>query len=170
MTRLRSSLTQIALLRRDASILPASWASVVLFAFGYAATDFFVAWLNDANAIFARISVDLALALAFMWLMLALTKRTHRFPQTAIAVFGVYMLFAPAVTALLLMRGPSRSNPAVLLLATAGAILIAIWYLLVVGHILKGALDTGLVTGFAIATTWLLASIAVGRFLFGVAA
>ncbi len=166
MTRLLSALTQIALLRRDASILPASWAWVTLFAVGYAATNALVAWVDDAKAIFARTSVDLALALAFMWLLLALSNRTHRLPQTAIAVFGVYMLLAPAVAALLLMRGPSESNPAISLLTTAGSILITLWYLLIVGHILKGALDTGLVTGFAIAITWLVASIAVARFLF----
>ena len=43
MTRLLSSLTQIALLRKDASILPASWAWVVLFALSYAATNAVVA-------------------------------------------------------------------------------------------------------------------------------
>lgn len=169
MTRLLSSLTQIALLRRGPSILPASWDWVAIFAFGYAATNAVVAWLTDASDIFARTAVDLALSFGFMWLLLALTNRSHRLPQTAIAVFGVYMLLAPAVAALLLMRGPSRSNPSILLLSTAGTILITIWYLLVVGHILKGALDTGLVTGFSVAIAWLLASIAVARLLFGAA-
>ena len=167
MTRLLRSLTQIALLRRDASILPASWAWVEISALGYAATNAVVVWASDADDMLARIVVDLALSLAFMWILLAITNRTHRLPQTVIAVFGVYMLLAPAVIALLLMQGPSRPNPAILLLSTAGTILIVIWYLLVVGHILKGALDTGLVTGFAIAVAWLLASIAVVRFLFG---
>lgn len=169
MTRLLSSLTQIALLRRDASILPASWSWVVLFALGYAATNALVAWVDDADGIFARIALDLVLAFAFMWLLLALTNRTHRLPQTAIAVFGVYILLAPAVTVLLLMRVPSESNHAIAFLSTAGSILITIWYLLIVGHILKGALDTGLVTGFAMAVTWLLASVAVARFFFGTA-
>ncbi len=170
MNRLLSSLTQIALLRRDPSILPASWAWVAVFALGYAATDAVVAWLTDAGDVVARTAANLALSFGFMWILLVLTRRTHRFPQTAIAIFGVNILFAPAVAALLLMRGPSRSNPAVLLMATAGAILITVWYLLIVGHILKGALDTGLATGFAVATAWLLASIAVARFLFGAAA
>ena len=42
-----------------------------------------------------------------------------------------------------------------------------IWYLLIVGHILRSALDTGLVTGFAIAVTWLVATVAISRSLFG---
>jgi hypothetical protein len=42
-----------------------------------------------------------------------------------------------------------------------------IWYLLILGHILRSALDTGLVTGFAIAVAWLVASVAISRSLFG---
>jgi hypothetical protein len=39
----------------------------------------------------------------------------------------------------------------------------------VIGHILRGALETGLVTGVAIALTWLIASRAVADKLFPMA-
>ena len=163
-------MSQIALLRKDPSVLPSSWAWVALLALGYAATNAVMAWLDDSDRIFARTAVDLVLSLAFFWLLLALTRRTHRFQQVVNAVLGVYVLLAPAMTVLLLMRGPSKANYAIWLLTTAGSTLITIWYLLIVGHILKCALDTGLVTGFAIAVTWAIASLAVAQSLFGAAA
>jgi hypothetical protein len=111
--------------------------------------------------------VDLALTLTFFWLLLALTRRTHRFPQTINAALGVYVILAPIVIVLLLLRFPAQSNSALSVLVTAGYVVFTVWYLLVVGHILRSALDTGLVTGFAIAVTWLVASIAISRTLFG---
>ncbi len=170
MKGLLNSLIQIALLRRDPGVLPASWAWVAVFALGYAFTNVVMAYVDDSDRILARTAADLVLSLAFFWLLLALTRRAHRFPQTVNAVLGVYTLLAPAMILLLLMRGPSKSHYAVWLLTTAGSTLITIWYLLIVGHILKSALDTGLVTGFAIAVTWAVASLAVAQSLFGVGA
>ncbi len=76
------------------------------------------------------------------------------------------MLLAPAMAVLILMGGPAKTNYAVWLLTNAGSTVITIWYLLIVGHILKSALDTGLVTGFAVAVTWAIASLAISQKLF----
>jgi hypothetical protein len=46
-------------------------------------------------------------------------------------------------------------------------VLIVVWFLLVVGHVLRSALDTGLVTGFAIAVAWTLAGVALSQAVFG---
>jgi hypothetical protein len=152
MTRLPSSLAQIALLRKDPGILPASFLLSALLALGYAGANAVLAYVDHAERI------------------LALTRRNHRYPQTLSAVLGTYVLLAPAITLLILMRGPAKTNYAVWLLTNAGSTVITIWYLLIVGHILKSALDTGLVTGFAIAVTWALASLAIAESLFPVAA
>jgi hypothetical protein len=55
-------------------------------------------------------------------------------------------------------------------MVNASYALFVIWYLLIVGHILRSALDTGLVTGFAIAVTWTVTTIAISRSVFGAAA
>ena len=68
---------------------------------------------------------------------------------------------------LLLLRLPARSGEALGVFVNAGYTLFVIWYLLIVGHILRSALDTGLVTGFAIAVTWTIVTIAVSRSVFG---
>jgi hypothetical protein len=167
MTGLVRSLADIALLRGDPSGLPSSWASVPVFVLAYVAADIVVAMTGSVQPILARTAVDLALTLLFFWLLLAITRRSHRFPQTINAALGVYVLLAPIIVLLLLLNNQARSNEAVGYLVTASFTIFMVWYLLIVGHILRSALDTGLVTGFAIAVTWLVVSVAVSRSLFG---
>ena len=169
MPGLVKSLADIALLRGDPSGLPSSWASVAVFVLAYAVADVVVASTGSIQPVLARTAVDLALTLPFFWLLLALTRRTHRFPQTVNAALGVYVLLAPVIILLLLLRNPARTSQALSLLVTASFTVFMIWYLLIVGHILRSALDTGLVTGFAIAVTWLVVTVAISRSLFGAA-
>lgn len=169
MAGLVKSLADIALLRGDPSGLPSSWASVAVFVLAYAVADVVVASTGSIQPILARTAVDLALTLPFFWLLLAITRRTHRFPQTVNAALGVYVLLAPVIILLLLLRNPARTNQAASLLVTASFTVFMVWYLLIVGHILRSALDTGLVTGFAIAVTWLVVTVAISRSLFGAA-
>ena len=167
MTGLLSSLTQIALLRKDPGSLPSSAASVGFFLLLFAATDLVVIWLDVNDRLIARTILDIAFALSFVGLLLTLTGRMNRFAQTVIAIFGTDLLLTPAVVALLLLRSPAKSNYAVALFATAGSVLVVVWYLLIVGHVLRSALDTGLVTGFAIAVAWWFAAHALSLAFFG---
>jgi hypothetical protein len=169
MAGLVKSLANIALLRGDPSALPSSWASVAVFVLAYAFADIVVASTGSIQPVIARTAVDLALTLPFFWLLLAITRRTHRFPQTINAALGVYVLLAPVIILLLLLRNPARTSQALSLLVTASFTVFMVWYLLIVGHILRSALDTGLVTGFAIAVTWLVVTVAISRSLFGAA-
>jgi len=167
MTGLVRTLADIALLRGDPSGLPSSWASVSVFVLTYAVADIVVALTASVQPILARTAVDLALTLPFFWLLLAITRRSHRFPQTINAALGVYVLLAPIIVLLLFLWNSARSSDALELLITASFTILTIWYLLIVGHILRSALETGLVTGFAIAVTWLVVSVAISRRLFG---
>jgi len=164
MTGLLNSLTQIALLRKDPGGLPSSAASVVVFTLGYVAADVLIGKAGHFRAVLPRSALELAITLPFFWLLLALTRRTHRFAQTVNATFGVYMLAAPLLAMLLF---PMRMSGPFTLLATAVYSGIAIWYILVVGYVFKCALDTKLVTGFAIAVAWILGSRAVSNLFFG---
>jgi hypothetical protein len=171
MTRLLSALSQIALLRRDPSSLPSSAVSVVAFVLAYALADMVIGRIAGFRLVLPRTALDLALTLPFFWLLLAITRRTHRFAQTVNAALGVYVLLAPVIALLLLLlRVPGQASPALGLVVNAGYALFVIWYLLIVGHILRSALDTGLVTGFAIAVTWTVATIAISRSIFAPAA
>ncbi len=73
------------------------------------------------------------------------------------------MLLAPIIILLLLLRNPRSRTARSRCSSPAGFTVFMIWYLLIVGHILRSALDTGLVTGFAIAVTWLVATVAISR-------
>jgi hypothetical protein len=170
MTRLLRTLVDIATLRGDPSGLPSSAASVAVFALAYALADALVGRIAGFESVLPRTALDLALTLPFFWLLLALTRRSHRLAQTLNAALGVYVLLAPMIALLLLLRLPVRSGPALGVFVNAGYTLFVIWYLLIVGHILRSALDTGLVTGFAIAVTWTVVTIAVSRSVFGAAA
>ena len=86
------------------------------------------------------------------------------------ATFGTYLVLAPVMIGLMLLRGLAKTHYPVWLLMTAGTTVVVIWYLLVVGHVLRSALDTGLVTGFAIAVTWAIVSVALSQSWFGSAA
>jgi hypothetical protein len=167
MTGLLSSLTQIALLRKDPGSLPSSAASVAFFILLFAAADLVIIWLDINDRLLLRTVLDVAIALSFVGLLLALAGRIHRFPQTMIAILGTDLLLTPPVIALLLLRSPARSNHAIALFSTAGMVLVVVWYLLIVGHVLRSALDTGLVTGFAIAVAWWFAAHAISLTLFG---
>jgi hypothetical protein len=141
----------------------------VLFALAYAAANFVMARVDGSDRILARTAFDLVFTVAFFWLLLAITRRAHRFPQSINAVFGIYVLLAPVMVGLLLLRGPSKTHYGIWVLTTAGSTIVMIWYLLAVGHTLRSALDTGLVTGFAIAVTWAIASVMLAQSLFGAA-
>jgi hypothetical protein len=170
MTGLLYSLTQIALLRKGPGGLPSSAASVVVFVLAYALADALVGRIAGFETVLPRTALDLALTLPFFWLLLALTRRSHRFPQTLNAALGVYVLLTPVIALLLLLlRLPDKSGQALEVIINASYTLFVIWYLLIVGHILRSALDTGLVTGFAIAVTWTVATIAISRSVFGAA-
>ena len=172
MTQLLRSLVQIALLRKDPSVLPPSVVLGALLASACALTSALQSWiLYGSDRIVSRTAVDLGLSVALVWVVLTVTRRGHRFPQTMSAVLGTSVLAAPfVVVLLLLMQGPATTYYPVWLVARAGAVVVTIWFIVVIGHILRGALETGLVTGVAIALTWLIASRALAEKLFPMAA
>lgn len=171
MTQLLRSLVQIALLRRDPSVLPASAMLAALLAVSYALTSALQSWmLYGSDRIVWRTAVDLGLSLVLVWFVLMVMRRGHRFLQTISAVLGTSVLVAPIVVLLLLlMLGPATTSYPAWLVARAGAVLVTLWFVVVIGHILRGALETGLVTGVVIALTWLMASRMLAERLFPMA-
>lgn len=171
MIQVLRSLIDIALLRRDPGELPASIVLLVLTGACYAATSALQSFmLHGGDRLFARTALDLGLALALFWVLLAVTRRGHRYRQTMIAVFGTSVIMTPFVVGLLLLQQPALSNYAIKWLAWAGSVAVIVWYTLVVGHILRSALEIGFVTSIAIALTWLIAGDALLRRVFQIGA
>ncbi len=153
MRYLLSSLVQIALLRKDPSVLPASILLLALTAGPYVAVNAVHARIiHGPDRLLARVVAELAVALALFWALLAVSGRLDRYRQTMSAVFGTYVLVSPFVAGLLLL---AKSSQSITLVMWLGSAIIISWYTLIVGHILRSATDIGFATSIAIALCWL---------------
>lgn len=105
--------------------------------------------------------VDLGLLLGFLYALLALFRRQGRFLQAATAVCGVYVLFYlldfPAYWLVVSEALPPAH--AVFNLAMIFIYLLMFYSVMVLGHILRHALDSTLVTGVLIALAYYVANI-----------
>jgi len=159
MTQVLISLVEIARMRRDPSILPASLTFVVIMAIAYAVSSAVQSWmLYEGDRLFARTVADVGLTLGIFWLVLAVSRRLHRYPQTINAVLGTSVLLTPILMLLIALQQPAEMFYPVKLIAWAASIGVIVWYTLIVAHILRAALEIGFVTSIAIAITTVLAT------------
>jgi len=157
----------ICLWRRDASAVPASASLFVLLATLYWFASAAQAWVAyGARPVVLLASADLALTLVFFRLVLALARRTHRYRQTASALMGTSVMVSPLMLLLLELRETAKGPYPVAFLVWAVTVVTLIWYLFVVGHILRTALDTGMLTAMGISIAYFLAGAAVAGVLF----
>jgi hypothetical protein len=171
MTQVLISLVEIARLRRDPSALPPSIVLLAIMAAAYAGSSALQSWLLYSNdRLLARTAADLGLTLGTFWLVLAVTRRLYRYRQTMNAVLGTSVLLTPLLILLIALQQPAEMYYPIKLVAWAGSIAVIVWYTLIVGHILKSALEIGFVTSIAIAITTVIAGNAVLGKLFPVAA
>jgi len=162
MTQVLISLVEIARLRRDPSVLPASIMLLAIMAAAYAGSSALQSWLLYSNdRLLARTAADLGLTLATFWLVLAVTRRLYRYRQTMNAVLGTSVLLTPLLILLIALQQPAGMYYPVKLAAWAASIAVIVWYTLIVGHILRSALEIGFVTSIAIAITTVIAGNAV---------
>ncbi|MBM2854520.1 MAG: hypothetical protein HW417_1448 [Steroidobacteraceae bacterium] len=167
MTQVLISLVEIARLRRDPSVLPASIVLLVVMAAAYAGSSAMQSWmLYSDDRLLARTAADLGLTLAVFWILLAAARRPHRYLQTMSAALGTTVLLTPLVLMLFGLRQQAAANETVKLLVGMSSIAVIVWYVLIIGHILRGALEIGFVTGIALAMTYQIASDALLARLF----
>ncbi|MBS0375519.1 MAG: hypothetical protein JSR73_13160 [Proteobacteria bacterium] len=150
-------LWDIALWRRGPGALPASGPLLARAACAYAASSALEAWLVNGPPL-AVLSgfVDLAFTTVVFWLCLAVGRRPHRLQQTLLAVFGtgtLLMLASAAVIACADALG--RDGDAGKLVANLSLPLV-LWGVAVLAHIVREALDQPLVTGVAVATSYVV--------------
>lgn len=158
MNHLLRSLVQIALFRKDPSVLPASTVLLVLLAAAYGALNTLNAWIIfGPDRAFARGAADLVLALAVFWLLLSLWRRRDRFRQSMSAVFGTHVVISPFVTGVLMLPGAMQGSQAVTMLVLVASAIVISWYTMIVAHIVRSAIEVDFITSIVIALLWLFA-------------
>jgi hypothetical protein len=158
---------EIALWRRSPADLPDSAALLAASALAYAALSAAQSWLLfGTTSLVGRTLADLALLALPLWLLLALARRRPRYRQTLTALFGTGAVLSPFVILLLAFKAPAESSYPLALLVWGGSVGVVLWYLFVIGFILRAALDTGMFTGMAIALAYVAGSSALLSTLF----
>jgi hypothetical protein len=152
----------IALWRRGPRDVPASVALLGVVAAAYV----FISVLQSRlvygpDGALLRGVADLALTAAVFGIALAVVRRTHRFVQTLTAVLGAGALLAVPMILLLLLGRQFENVPSLKFLVSLASLPLLVWYLFVIAHIVRQALDTPLFTGMAVALTYFVVSYAV---------
>lgn len=152
----------IALWRRGPRHVPASGALLAAVALAYTVVSVLQSFVvYGAEQALLRGIADLVLTLAVFWVALAVARRTHRYRQTATAVLGTGALLALPMLALQILGTQVGDASPVAFLVALAALPLVVWYLFVVGHIMREALEAPLFTGMAVALTYFVLSYAL---------
>ena len=148
----------IVLWRRGPQDLPNSGLLVVLTLVAYELVNLVQIALMEVSVaeLLLYLVVDPLLLMGGLWLVMMLYGRKDRWAQTVSAVLGCTALMALVVSVpMVLLVGPRMAgNPPAALQLLALALVIA--FILVVGRIIQLATDSNLLTGSAIATTYVV--------------
>ena len=158
---------QICLLRQGPQVFPRSWTLFVILLLVYMATDviLFVVQGLRSLVLLPELLLDTALLLAFYALVLAIWQKLERFNQALSALLGsgsIIMLVAVPFTLLATLLPASTGAQAVGVLLWV----ILAWNVLVMGHILRHALNTWLTLGIIIAGTYVVLNLVMFAALF----
>lgn len=146
---------RITVFKQGPQDVPASWVVVRLVFASYVLINFLTAMLNGATAIaLSQIAVELAMMASFTWPLLYFANKRARFPQTFTALLGtdavINFVAIPAIATI-----NSMPNELAYLLMLA----MMLWRWLIIGHILRLALDRSWFFGLGVAllyiTVWL---------------
>ena len=153
----------LALLRSGPQVLPASSLLLACAAFAcLASTGLVVALLVGDLAGWARETVgDVLLDAVGLWLVLAIARRTARYPQTLCAVYGTGVILNLALLpgVLIAVAGGDRFKPFAALLGT----LVLGWGMAILANILRHALEIALGWALALAALYTFVSLLVFR-------
>ena len=148
----------IVLWRRGPQDLPSSTLLVVLTLAAYEAVNLLQIALMEVSLpeMILYLVVDPLLLMGGLWLVMTLFSRRERWPQTVSAVLGCSALMALAISVpMMLLLGPRMAGePSVAVQLLALGLVIA--FILVVGRIIQLATESNLLTGAAIATTYVV--------------
>jgi hypothetical protein len=148
----------IVLWRRGPQDLPSSGLLVILTLVAYELVTLLQVALMKVSGpqLLLYLVIDPLLVMAGLWLVMKLFGRIERWPQTVSAVLGCSTLMALVFSVpLVLLAGPrvAVNPPAVLQFAALGMVVA---FVLVAGRIIQLATESNLLTGCAIALTYVL--------------
>lgn len=158
---------QICLLRQGPQVFPRSWMLFVILLLVYMAADvvLFVAQGLRGRMLLPELLLDTALLLAFFALVLLIWQKLERFNQTLSALLGtstIIMLVAVPLSLLATLLPASTGTQVVGVLLWV----VLAWNVLVMGHILRHALNTWLTLGIIIAGTYVVLNLVMFSMLF----
>jgi hypothetical protein len=167
MQRLAKAFLDIALWRRTPAHLPASLFLLLLTAGADALMEVFGALVSPGpqREILVHIVLAVGLPLLLTWAVLAVTKRSGRFLQTATALLGVDVLAALLFYPLGAMFGAVGEDSFLKIPIGIVLFVVLIWYLLAGAHIWRSAMESGLVLGGIISVGFFLLSLACEQLL-----
>ena len=148
----------IVLWRRGPQDLPNSGLLVALTLMAYELTNLLQIALIKVSAaeLLLYLVIDPLLLMGGLWLVMKLFGRSERWAQTTSAVLGCSALLGLAISVpmvLLVGAGLAADPPAWLRFLALG---LVIAFILVVGRIIQQATESNLLTGSAIATTYVV--------------
>ena len=160
-------LVEICLLRAGPQDLPPARQFLVLTLIGYLLVDVLVTRVSFAGVQALWISLlDVVLMIALAYVSLRIRAKPERFNQTLAALAGTGQLLGllalPVIQGLSMAHAAETPAPALAWLWLG----ILIWSLLVLGHILRHALELTLPTGVGIGVLYNLLTIVIVRALF----
>lgn len=167
MLKLFNFFVDICLLRRAPQDLPASvplftiviFLSVVIGAVG-------VSDVISGTASIAAAMLDAIIVLVLLRLVLMIQNHSPRFLQTATAVFGSSAVLGMIALPLQLVAGDASGENAIAPIVSIAYLMLLVWVQLVIGHILRHALNVSLTLGVGLALTYSVLSGIVIQTLF----
>jgi hypothetical protein len=148
----------IVLWRRGPQDLPNSGLLVVLTLIAYELVSLLQIALMKVSVaeLLLYVVIDPLLLMGGLWLVMKVFRRSERWAQTTSAVLGCSALLGLAISVpMVLLVGPGlAADPPAWVRLLALALVIA--FILIVGRIIQLATDSNLLTGSAIATTYVV--------------
>ena len=170
MSRLVKAFLDIALWRKTPASLPASTFLLALVASADVVVDLLAEWVVPApqGRLFFSVLLTVLAPLCFTGVVLAVTKRSHRFLQTGSAVLGIDVIFSLILLPLQALNsalGTDRPLSGAILALLSYAGLIA--YLMANMNVWRSAVDTGLISAGLISLGYVMLQLVVSQELMG---
>ncbi len=156
--RLLNLFVDICLLRAGPQDLPGSGFLLLLTVLLSLLTGtlVIVGTFGTLGAALAAQMLDILLLLGLLRLLLQLTGKSARYQQTASALFGSGVLINLVTMPLQLLYSGDPSGPALGEMGTLFYLIIIVWALVIVGHIIRHALEIRLAAGIMLSLGYFL--------------
>lgn len=154
-------------LRSGPQVFPRSWTLFAVLLAVYVVVDagLFLAQGERGWMVLPQLLLDVAVLNGFFALLLAVWQKFARFNQTLIALFGSQTLIMLVDVPLSLIATLLPASPGTQLAGVAEYGILA-WSVLVIGSVLKHALDTWLTLGIVLAGTYTLVNLVLFAVIF----